>query len=307
VYRAAGVGLGDRIFFAFGFGPFIGFWSAYDAARLVGAMAIPGGGMSSERRLHAIVENRATVLLCTPTYALHLAEIAARNGIDIAHSHVRVTIHAGEPGASIPSTRRCIEDRWGAQCFDHTGATEVGAIGFSCSARNGLHLNESEFICEVLDPQTQQPAEEGELIVTNLGRHGMPVIRYRLGDLARLDTTPCACGRTYARAVGGIIGRVDDMVTVRGVNVYPSAIEAIVRQFPAITEFCTEVTRQDELDELHLQIEVSAADGDSLARALAQRVQHELALRATVTVMAAGTLPRAELKARRFADKRTTL
>jgi len=307
VYRAAGVGPGDRIFFAFGFGPFIGFWSAYDAARLVGAMAIPGGGMSSERRLHAIVENAATVLVCTPTYALHLAEIAARNGIDIAHSHVRVTIHAGEPGASIPSTRQCIEARWGAECFDHPGATEVGAFGFSCSARSGVHLNESEFVFELLDPRTGQPTEEGELVVTNLGRHGMPVIRYRLGDLARLDMTPCDCGRTYARALGGIIGRVDDMVTVRGVNVYPSAIEAIVRQFPAITEFFTEVTRQEEMDELHLQIEASGAEGDHIARALAQRVQQQLALRATVTVVAAGTLPRLETKARRFADKREPL
>lgn len=307
VYRAAGVGPGDRIFFAFGFGPFIGFWSAYDAARLIGAMAIPGGGMSSERRLHAILENAATVLVCTPTYALHLAEIAARNGIDIASSPIRVTIHAGEPGASIPSTRQCIESKWGAACFDHPGATEVGALGFSCTARSGVHLNESEFIVELLDPETGQPAQEGELVVTNLGRHGMPVIRYRLGDLARLDTTPCDCGRTYARAVGGILGRVDDMVTVRGVNVYPSAIEAIVRQFPAITEFFTEVTRQEEMDDLRMQIEVGGAEGDPIARALAHRVQQELALRATVTVMAAGTLPRLETKARRFVDNRKPL
>jgi phenylacetate-CoA ligase len=135
----------------------------------------------------------------------------------------------------------------------------------------------------------------------------MPVIRYRLGDLARLDTTPCDCGRTYARALGGIIGRVDDMVTVRGVNVYPSAIEAIVRQFPAITEFFTEVTRQEEMDDLRMQIEVSGAEGGPIARALAQQVQQQLALRATVTVMAAGTLPRLETKARRFVDKRKPL
>jgi phenylacetate-CoA ligase len=294
----------DRVFFAFGFGPFVGFWSAYDALRAVGALSIPGGSMSSEQRLHAIIENSATVLVCTPTYALHLAEVAAHSGIDIAHSQVRVTIHAGEPGASIPSTRQRIEEAWGAQCFDHTGATEVGATGFSCVARNGVHLNESEFIFEVLDPLTQQPAEEGELVVTNLGRLGSPVIRYRLGDCARLDTTTCACGRTYARMVGGIIGRADDMVTVRGVNVYPSAIEAIVRQFTAITEFRVELTQHAAMDELGLQIEVSDADGDQVARALTQQVQRQLSLRPTVTVMPAGALPRFELKARRFIDRR---
>jgi phenylacetate-CoA ligase len=304
VYKAAGVSEEDRVFFAFGFGPFVGFWSAYDALRAVGALSIPGGSMSSEQRLHAIIENSATVLVCTPTYALHLAEVAAHSGIDIAHSQVRVTIHAGEPGASIPSTRQRIEEAWGAQCFDHTGATEVGATGFSCVARNGVHLNESEFIFEVLDPLTQQPAEEGELVVTNLGRLGSPVIRYRLGDCARLDTTTCACGRTYARMVGGIIGRADDMVTVRGVNVYPSAIEAIVRQFTAITEFRVELTQHAAMDELGLQIEVSDADGDQVARALTQQVQRQLSLRPTVTVMPAGALPRFELKARRFIDRR---
>jgi phenylacetate-CoA ligase len=304
VYKAAGVGAGDRVFFAFGFGPFIGFWSAYEASRLVGALAIPSGSMSSEQRLHSIIENEATVLVCTPTYALHLAEVAERNGLDLARSHVRVTIHAGEPGASIPSTRQRIEDSWGAQCFDHTGATEVGATGFSCIARNGVHLNEHEFIFEVLDPYTHQPADEGELVVTNLGRQGSPVIRYRLGDRARLDPTPCACGRAFARMVGGIIGRADDMVTVRGVNVFPSAIEAIVRQFSAITEFCTTVTRQGALDELHIQIEVGGATGNEVVQALAQLVQHQLTLRPTVTVMAAGTLPRFELKARRFVDSR---
>jgi phenylacetate-CoA ligase len=306
VYRAAGVGPGDRVFFAFGFGPFIGFWSAFEAARGVGAMSIPGGGLSSEHRLRMLIDTRATVLVCTPTYALHLAEIAKRTGIDLSRSDVRVTLHAGEPGASIPSTRQRIEEAWGAQCFDHTGATEVGATGFSCKARKGVHLNEGEFIFEVVNPQSLEPASEGELIVTNLGRHGMPVIRYRLGDVVRLEQDKCECGRTFARIIGGVIGRVDDMVIVRGVNVFPSAIETIVRQFSEIVEFQSDVTRSEELDVLNIRIEVQFAGAD-LADVLAGQVHQQLGLRPKVSVVEAGALPRFELKARRFVDRRSRL
>jgi phenylacetate-CoA ligase len=141
VYNGAGVTALDRIFFAFSFGPFIGFWSAHEGARHIGALAFPGGGMSSEQRLDAILTNQITVLICTPTYALHLAEVAAAEGIDLAASSVRTTIHAGEPGAGLPSTRQRIQEAWGARCYDHAGATEVGAWGFECSEQAGLHLN----------------------------------------------------------------------------------------------------------------------------------------------------------------------
>jgi len=304
VYRAAGVGPGDRVFFAFGFGPFVGFWSAFEAARVAGAMSIPGGGLSSEQRLRMLMDIHATVLVCTPTYALHLADVAQRSGIDLARSDVRVTLHAGEPGASIPSIRQRIEEAWGARCFDHTGATEVGATGFSCAARDGVHLNEAEFIFEVIDPQTLEPANEGELVVTNLGRHGMPVIRYRLGDAVRLQQKACACGRTFARISGGVTGRIDDMVTVRGVNVFPSAIETIVRQFPMIVEFQSEVTRAAELDALAICIELQAGAHENIARELAHRVHEQLGLRPEVSVTETGSLPRFELKARRFTDRR---
>ncbi len=304
VYRSAGVGPGDRVYFAFGFGPFIGFWSAFESARQVGAMSIPGGGMTSEQRLQSILENEATVLVCTPTYALHLADVGRHAGLDLPGSAIRVTIQAGEPGGSIPSVRQRIEESWGAQCFDHTGATEVGATGFSCLARSGVHLNESEFIFEVIDPLTQEPAEEGELVVTNLGRHGMPVIRYRVGDIVRLDLKPCECNRRYARMIGGIIGRADDMVTVRGVNVFPSAIDAIIRQFQAISEYSTEVVRRGELDELVVQIEVQDSEGDQVAHALSSQIQRQLALRPVVSIVPEGTLPRFELKAKRFFDRR---
>ena len=172
VYRAAGVGDRDRIFFAFSFGPFIGFWSGHQGASHIGALSVPGGGMSSAQRLDAIVENEITVLVCTPTYALHLGEVARDRGLDLAASSVHTTIHAGEPGANLPATRAQLERTWGAHCFDHAGATEVGAWGFDCRQQAGLHLNEGEFICEIVDPQSGAPADEGELVITQSRPHG---------------------------------------------------------------------------------------------------------------------------------------
>lgn len=308
VYRAAGVGADDRIFFAFSFGPFIGFWSAYEGASQLGALAITGGGMSSPQRLQAILANEVTVLVCTPTYVLHLAEVARELGLDIANSSVRRTIHAGEPGASIAATKSKIERAWGARCFDHAGATEVGAWGFECEAQDGLHVNESEFICEVLDPQTHQPCEEGELVITNLDRAAMPVIRYRTGDRVRwhqLDN--CPCGRTYRRLAGGVIGRLDDVLIIRGINVYPSAIESAVRQFDQIVEFAVEAFRQGEMDELLVRVELAAGESDD-SGILQGKLQHalhtNLGIRAGVELAGAGELPRFELKAKRVTDRR---
>ena len=162
VYKAAGVGREDIVFLAFGFGPFIGFWSAYEGAKRLGALTVPGGTMNSLERLHMIQELRATVLVCTPSYALRLAEVAQEHGMDLQESSVRVTIHAGEPGASIPATRKRIEQAWGARTYDHTGMTEAGAFGFACSEQQGLHVNEGEFIAEVLDPLNNQPLGQGQ-------------------------------------------------------------------------------------------------------------------------------------------------
>ncbi|HUJ77019.1 MAG TPA: AMP-binding protein, partial [bacterium] len=176
ILDAAGVSRADRAMLAFSFGPFIGFWAAQEGAQQAGALVLPGGGLSSAQRLALMREVGATVLICTPSYALHLAEVARAEGLDPARDlQVRTTIHAGEPGAGIPATRDRIEALWGAQAFDHPGASEVGAYGFSCSARCGVHVNEAEFIAEVLDPETQQPVapgQPGELVITNLGRLG---------------------------------------------------------------------------------------------------------------------------------------
>ena len=183
IYRAAGVTSADRLMIAFSFGPFIGFWSAYHGAQQLGALIIPNGGMTSDQRIRAMLSNDVTVLIATPTYALRLAEVAEQDGINLPEeASIRVTIHAGEPGASLSATKHRIESRWGARAYDHAGATEVGAWGVMCESQAGVHLNEDEFICEVLDPETGNPSDEGELVITNLGRVGMPVIRYRTGD-----------------------------------------------------------------------------------------------------------------------------
>lgn len=304
IYRAFGVGPGDRVFAAFGFGPFVGFWAGFEAAHQVGAQAIPGGAQSSLQRLDAILDCRATVLLSTPTYALRLAEVAKENGIDIAGSAVRATIHAGEPGASIPSTRALIESAWGARAWDHAGLSEVGAWGYECRAGEGLHVLESEFVAEVLaiDGDSEVGEDEtGELVLTNLGRWAAPVVRYRTGDLVRLRSSACACGSDYLRFPGGVLGRADEMVQVRGVNVYPAAVESIVRGESAISEFQIEIFERRSMWELRAEIEVNeSAKPDEVRARLEKELHLRLGLRAEVGLVPAGSLPRFELKSRRF-------
>jgi len=248
IFEAAGVGAGDRIFFAFSFGPFIGFWAGWEGARKVGALAISGAAQSTAQRLKSIIDCGATVLVCTPTYALHMASEARKAGMDLAKaSAVKITIHAGEPGASIAGTKKMIEESWGAKCYDHAGATEVGAFGFECQIQPGaIHVNENEFIVEVIDPLTGEPIDsgaKGELVITNLGRIGSPVIRYRTGDLVQPSDRPCPCGRPFMLLEGGVLGRADDMTIVRGVNVFPSAVENVLREFAEIEEFRVEILR----------------------------------------------------------------
>ena len=296
VLRGAGVGPADRVFFPFSFGLFIGFWAGFEGTRALGALAIPGGGQDSPTRLAWIEALGATVLVCTPSYALHLAEVARERGIDLSKLPVRITLHAGEPGAGIPAVRARIEDGWGARAFDHGGMTETGAYGYECTQQAGLHVNESEFIVEVIDPATAGPARDGELVLTNLGRVGSPVVRYRTGDHVRLAEAPCPCGRTFSRLEGGILGRLDDMLIVRGVNVFPAAIEGVVRRFPAIDEFQIEVFRVGELDEVRVLVEVGDTAG---ASRLQEALRASLGIRLEVAPVPPRSLPRYELKARR--------
>jgi phenylacetate-CoA ligase len=296
VLAGAGVRPGDRAFFPFSFGLFVGFWAGFEGARALGVLAIPGGGQDSLARLATLETLGASVLVCTPSYALHLLQVARERGVDPTKLPVRVTVHAGEPGAGIAAVRARLEAGWGARAYDHAGMTEMGAYGYECEAQAGLHVNESEFIAEVIDPISGASAREGELVLTNLGRLGSPLVRYRTGDRVRLASERCACGRTFARLEGGILGRLDDMLIVRGVNVFPSAIEAIVRRFP-VEEFQIEVFRAGELDEVRVLVEVDGgADG---ARRVQEGLRAGLGIRLEVAPVGAGSLPRFELKARR--------
>ncbi len=307
IYHAAGVTSSDRIMMAFSFGPFIGFWSAYHGAQQLGALTIANGGFSSEQRLRVILSNDITVLVCTPTYALRLAEVAKQLGINLnEESNMRVTIHAGEPGASIPATKQRIEDSWGARAYDHAGATEVGAWGVMCNSQKSVHLNEDEFLCEVLNPETGKSADEGELVITNLGRVGMPVIRYLTGDYVKLKTVDYECENKHRALEGGVIGRLDDAIIIRGLNVYPATIENIILQFPDVQEFSVRTYRTETLDELEVQIESTNPNPTDTADAVVSAIRDTLGLRAIVKVVSQGTLPRYELKSKRFTDERPT-
>jgi len=305
VYRAAGVNENDLVFCAFSFGPYLSHWAAIDGARHIGALAISGGGLTTEQRLRMMVDNRCTVLVCTPTYALHMAEVADRLAIDLKSSAIRITIHAGEPGASIDSIKRRLEEAWGATCFDHAGATEVGAWAFECQARTGaIHLNELEFIFDVIDPLTGESisdAARGELVVTTLSRMGMPVLRYRTGDLVSLLKDPCPCGRASVRINGGVLGRGDDMLIVRGVNLYPSAIDNLIRSQEAIVEYEVEIRRIEGMDDLLIKTEIGAGQTFAEVReALHSEFRSQLNVRVSVEFAEAGSLPRYEFKARRY-------
>ncbi len=305
IYTAAGVTSDDRLMMTFSFGPFIGFWSAYHGAQQLGALTIANGGLTSDQRIRAILSNDVTVVICTPTYALRLAEVAEQEGVNLnTDSKVRITIHAGEPGASLPATKQRIEDRWGARAYDHAGATEVGAWGVMCRPQAGVHLNEDEFICEVLDPETGNPSDEGELVITNLGRIGMPVIRYRTGDYVKLKSAPCECGSQHRTLDGGVIGRLDNAIIIRGLNVYPATIENIILKFPDVTEFAVRAYRTETLDELEIQIETTNLKHGDTATAVSNAIRNALGLRTIVKAVPPGSLPRYELKSKRFTDER---
>lgn len=308
VYQAAMVGPRDRIFFAFSFGPFLGFWVGFDAATRMGALAIPGGGMRSAARLRTIIETSATVLCCTPTYAIRLAEIAAEENIDLGASAVRVLIVAGEPGGSVPATRSHIAKLWhGARVIDHHGMTEIGPVSYGCPERPGvLHVIEDSYIAEVIDPVTGQPVPRGttgELVLTNLGRLGSPLIRYRTSDMVQaVSGERCVCGSTDLALDGGILGRTDDMLVVRGVNVYPSAVDNILRGFEAVTEYRVEIQNHRTLPELSIQVEADPANTQDsiLTHRLEAALTNAFALRIPVSLVPSGSLPRFEMKARRW-------
>lgn len=307
IYEAACLTTADRLFIPASFGPFIGFWGAFDGALHRGMLALAGGGMTSTARLRFMLENDVTVVLTTPTYALRLVEVAAEEGIDLRGSTVRALIVAGEPGGSIPATRARMQTGWGAEVFDHSGMTEIGPVGFECLAHpGGVHLNEREWVVEVVEPDGDAPVppgEQGELVLTNLGRWGAPLIRYRTADLVRLNDERCACGRWLARAEGGILGRVDDMVHIKGNNVYPGAIEAVIRGIDDVADYRAEVRETATGTSLRVEIEPAARAGDgteALVEQVSQAIRDSLHFRAEVNLVAPGSLPRSEGKGSRF-------
>lgn len=314
VFRAAGVQGGDRVLFTFTFGPFIGFWMAFGAAERLGCLCLPGGGLSSVARLRLLLDNRVNVLCCTPTYAARLAEVAAEEHLDLGSGQERTLVVAGEPGGSVPSVRARLERLWkGARIFDHHGMTEVGPVTFECPSTPGrLHVMESAFVAEVLDPATGRPVgsgQLGELVLTTLGRTGSPLLRYRTGDLVRplhapidLQCPPCICGRHELALEGGILGRADDMVIVRGVNLFPSAVDEVVQRCEGVAEYQVEVFTEAGRSELSLRLEAAptVADPAHLGRQVQKALHNAFALRIPVAPVPRGSLPRFEMKAQRW-------
>lgn len=302
VLDAAEVHEGDRALLAFSFGPFVGFWSAFDALIARGVLVVPGGGLSSLGRLELIRTQSITTLLCTPTYAMRLAEVAAEHKINLANSTVEKIIVAGEPGGSVPATRERIEAAWGARLVDHGGATEVGPWGFQDAAARGLHVNEAQFLPEFTSVETGRPAAEGELahlVLTTLGRVGAPVIRYRTGDLVR-PIWPSEGANRFVLLEEGILGRADDMLIIRGMNVYPTAIEQILHSFPEVVEYRMTARKHGALDELLIEVE----DHLQQPARISQELQLRLGLHVEVRCVPTMTLPRFEGKGKRFVDDR---
>lgn len=310
VLAAAGTTPDDCVFVTFSFGPFIGLWMAFDAAARMGCLTIPGGAMNSATRLKVLMANRVTVLCATPTYAIRLGEVAQEEGVDLAEAHVRAIVVGGEPGGSVPATRARIETLWPtARVFDHHGMTEAGPVTYQCTERTDVvHVLDHQFLCEVVDPDTGGPraadAERpGELVLTSLGRTGSPILRYRTGDLVvPAGHGPCPCGRTTLLLAGGIIGRADDMVVIRGVNLFPSGVDQVMRGVEGVAEYRVEIDTNPALTEMRILVEPdpACADAGDLCRRLERAFRATYNLRVPVTSVAAGELPRFELKSRRW-------
>src|SRR5205823_15029547 len=275
---------------------------------------LPGGAMATDQRVKEIVDMGATAVASTPTYALRMAQEAKGLGVDLASSNVQRLVLSGEPAGSIPATKALIEREWGAKAGDTAGMTELGTIMiFECAEQpGGTHLIEDHYIEEVVDPITDEPVpygEMGERVVTSFGRGFIPVLRYRTRDLVvKVPASSCSCGRTFDLYEGGIRGRVDDMKLVRGTNVYPRAVEALIRERPEIDEFqihlFTAGGRRDEIEVL-VEIPDPGVDAAALVALLdRERADAHENLRFGVRRVENGTLPRFELKAKRLLDER---
>ncbi|MDP3069112.1 MAG: hypothetical protein Q8N18_02435 [Opitutaceae bacterium] len=303
IWRHAGARAGDSVFFAFSFGPFLGFWSAFDSGQQLGLRTISAGGMGSVERLRFLLARRPRILCCTPTYALRLAEVARQESLDLSAAGVELVMVAGEPGGSVPEIRARLERGWPGACIvDHHGMTEVGPVSYGTPDDPAhLRIMHDRYFAEVLVPGAHTPAASGatgELVLTTLGRAACPVFRYRTGDLVLPVALPGEPEGAFALA-GGILGRVDDMVIVRGVNLYPAAVDAALATFGRVHEYQVEIDRRSTLPEVRLRYEPLDEKSDPTAE-LAAHLRAAFQLRIAVERVPAGTLPVSEFKSRRW-------
>ena len=310
---AVGARRGDVVHNAYGYGLFTGGLGAHDGATRLGAPVVPVSGGSTERQVTLIMDFAARVLCATPSYALAIVEVAEQQGVDLRGSALRVGLFGAEPWSQ--AMRQEIETRIGLRAFDIYGLSEIMGPGVACEceARNGLHGWEDHFLFEVIDPDSGAAlpeGEAGELVITTLTKQALPMLRYRTRDITRIDRSPCACGRTHARILR-VTGRNDDMLIIRGVNVYPSQIEAVLIGRPGIApHYQLVLERQGALDQVSLEVEalpaVAALDYEQLATDVAHHIKSLVGISAKVLVMTPGSVPRSQGKAVRVRDLRKT-
>jgi len=306
--NAYGIKKSDILYVPFNYGLYIAWWGFQAALEQAGVMIVPGGAQSSKNRVRNLLEWGATVICGTPTYLLYLGEVAKKMGISLADSQVTVAVAAGEPGANVPSTKMAIESIWGAKCYDDIGSSEISNFGFECIFQKGTHVNENMFYAECLDTDTLDPVNEGEvgeLVLSNLCTETMPLIRYRMKDLVKFNREPCDCGRTFLRLNGGILGRSDDMFQLGGVNVFPSAIENLIRKVPHFSnEYQIIIPKMGSGNRLKIQVEpesnhVSSTDMQQAVDRFIEEFKYSITFTPTVEIVCPGQLPRYELKAKR--------
>lgn len=315
VLWAQGIRPDDRVFFPFSYNVFIAFWAGHSACERIGAEVVPGGNLSSAQRVRTMADLECTCFMSTPTYALRLAEVAEQEGLNPKAMPIERVVCAGEPGASVPGTKQRLEEAWNATVFDHAGATEVGAWGFTCEeATSVMHYNEGQFLVEVLgeDGEPVDDGERGELVITPLNRRAQPYIRFELNDIVLYrDHDACDCGRTFGIAEGGVRGRSDDLTKVNGTLLSPIAVEDTVRQADVVgEEFEIHIDPHPEkagLDLMTVRVERRPGD-DRSTEDIRERIQNELkvalGMSCRVEVLPHETLDRAELKADRLTDRR---
>jgi phenylacetate-CoA ligase len=312
--RTGGVDRGDVVHNAYGYGLFTGGLGFHYGAEAVGAAVIPVSGGFTERQLLALQDLGSTVLCCTPSYALHLAEAIEEAGLRPGDLRLRVGFFGAEPWTE--AMRTAIQTRLRVMALNVYGLSEITGPGVAveCPERDGMHVAEDHFFPEVVDPDTLEPVPPGttgELVLTTLSKQGMPLVRYRTRDLTTLDPTPCRCGRALVR-IGRIMARSDDMLIIRGVNVYPSQVEHALLQVPELApHYLLVVRREHALDTLEVQVEgqpAAMAGGEGALGTLAARVRRRLldalGLTAEVRIVAPKTIERSAGKAKRVLDLR---